>query len=116
VRLYVGNPMSMESEQAQAARRIYDETRDPAAALAQYPEKLDPERDILRRLAKRPGDWRHALQALPMNLLQLFVHAHQSWLFNLVLSAASRPASGCRRRRSATSPWASTRTAPRSTP
>jgi tRNA pseudouridine13 synthase len=87
VRLYVGHPMPAEQEPAQAARRIYDETRDPAAALAAYPEKLDPERDILRRLVKRPGDWRHALLALPPNLLQLFVHAHQSWLFNLVLSA-----------------------------
>lgn len=87
VRLYVGNPMDMEQEEAQNARRIYDETRDPAAALAAYPPKLDPERDILHRLTKRPGDWRHALQALPHNLLQLFVHAHQSWLFNLILSA-----------------------------
>jgi tRNA pseudouridine13 synthase len=87
VRLYVGNPMDMEQEQAQQARRIYDETRDPAAALAVYPEKLDPERDILRRLVKRPEDWRYALQALPTNLLQLFVHAHQSWLFNHILSA-----------------------------
>lgn len=87
VRLYVGNPMAMEQEEAQAARKLYDETRDPAAALAIYPPKLDPERDILWRLTKRPGDWRHALQALPPNLLQLFVHAHQSWLFNLILSA-----------------------------
>jgi tRNA pseudouridine13 synthase len=87
VRMYVGNPMLGEQEGAQAARRLYDETRDPAAALAIYPAKLDPERAILARLVKRPGDWRHALQALPENLLQLFVHAHQSWLFNHVLSA-----------------------------
>lgn len=87
VRLYVGNPMPGEQDEAQAARRAYDETRDAAAALAIYPMKLDPERAILQRLVKRPGDWRHALQALPHNLLQLFVHAHQSWLFNHVLSA-----------------------------
>lgn len=87
VRLYVGNPMAGEQEEAQAARKVYDETRDPAAALAIYPYKLDPERAILQRLVKRPGDWRNALQALPPNLLQLFVHAHQSWLFNQVLSA-----------------------------
>jgi tRNA pseudouridine13 synthase len=87
VRLYVGNPMSMEQEEAQAARRLYDETRDPAAALAIYPPKLDPERDILWRLTKKPGDWRNALNALPPNLLQLFVHAHQSWLFNQIISA-----------------------------
>lgn len=87
VRLYVGNPMPGEQEQAQVARKVYDDTRDPAAALAQYPEKLDPERGILHRLTKRPGDWRNALQALPPNLLQLFVHAQQSWLFNQILSA-----------------------------
>ena len=87
VRLYVGNPMPGEQEEAQAARKVYDDTRDPAAALALYPPKLDPERAILQRLVKRPGDWRHALLALPENLLQLFVHAHQSWLFNHILSA-----------------------------
>jgi tRNA pseudouridine13 synthase len=86
VRLFVGNPHATEREEAQAARRVYEETRDPAAALDVYPVQLDPERAVLQRLAKRPGEWRHALQALPHNLLQLFVHAHQSWLFNLALS------------------------------
>jgi tRNA pseudouridine13 synthase len=87
VRLYVGNPVPGEREEALAARRVYEQTRDPAAALAAYPRQLDPERAILERLAKRPGEWRHALQALPQNLLQLFVHAHQSLLFNRIVSA-----------------------------
>ncbi|HUR61727.1 MAG TPA: tRNA pseudouridine(13) synthase TruD [Candidatus Thermoplasmatota archaeon] len=87
VRLYVGHPMPGEREEAQAARRIYEETRDPGKALEQFPAQLDPERDMLRRLQKRPGDWRYALCAHPVNLLQLFVHAHQSLLFNEILSA-----------------------------
>jgi tRNA pseudouridine13 synthase len=87
VRLFVGNPTASEHEEAQKARRLYDETRDPGATLEVFPERLDPERDVLKRLAKRPADWRYALQALPHNLLQLFVHAHQSWIYNLVLSA-----------------------------
>jgi tRNA pseudouridine13 synthase len=87
VRLYVGAPVATESPEAQAARRVYDETRDPEAALAIYPDRLDPEREMLRRLANRPGDWRHSLAAHPQNLLQLFVHAHQSYVFNEVLSA-----------------------------
>lgn len=87
VRLYVGHPMPEEQEDAQVARRLYDETRDPAAALDVYPPKLDPERAILWRLTKRPGDFRYALEALPSNLLQLFVHAHQSWLFNHIIAA-----------------------------
>lgn len=96
VRLYVGHPMAGEREEAQSARRIYEETRDPAAALAAYPSQLDPERAILHRLTQRPGDWRYAIQALPHNLLQLFVHAHQSWLFNLVLSARLEAGLGLR--------------------
>ncbi|MEA3143837.1 MAG: tRNA pseudouridine13 synthase [Thermoplasmata archaeon] len=86
-RLYLGHPMPGEREEARNARRVYEETRDPSAALAAYPPQLDPERDMLRRLQKRPGDWRYSLLAHPMNLLLLFVHAHQSLLFNEILSA-----------------------------
>jgi len=87
VRLYCGNPVPGEREEAFAARKVYEETRDPGAALDVYPRHLDPERAILERLLRKPGDWRYALSALPANLLQLFVHAHQSFLFNLILSA-----------------------------
>jgi tRNA pseudouridine13 synthase len=83
----VGNPVAGEREEAFAARRVYEETRDPAAALAAYPRQLDPERAILERLVRKPGDFRNALLALPSNLQQLFVHARQSLLFNLILSA-----------------------------
>ncbi len=87
VRLYCGNPVAGEREEAFAARKVYEETRDPGAALDVYPRHLDPERAILERLLRRPGDWRYAIAALPANLLQLFVHAHQSLLFNLIVSA-----------------------------
>jgi tRNA pseudouridine13 synthase len=86
-RLYLGHPMPGEREEARNARRVYEETRDPAAALAAYPPQLDPERDMLRRLARKPEDWRHSLMAHPLNLLLLFVHAHQSLVFNEILSA-----------------------------
>lgn len=91
VRLYVGHPMDTERSEAQLARRTYEES-GPAAALAVYPYQLDPERAILQRLVQRPGDWRNALGALPHNLLLLFVHAHQSLLFNEIL--AERVAQG----------------------
>jgi tRNA pseudouridine13 synthase len=87
VRLYVGHPVPTEREEAQAGRRVYEETRDPAKALEAYPVQLDPEREMLRRLVRRPGDWRFALAAHPHNMLQLFVHAHQSYVFNEILSA-----------------------------
>lgn len=87
VRLYVGHPMPGEREEAQAARRIYEESRDVEATLNAFPTFLDPERDMLRRLLRKPGDWRNSLNAHPPNLLLLFVHAHQSLMFNEILSA-----------------------------
>ncbi|MGB1698082.1 MAG: tRNA pseudouridine(13) synthase TruD [Thermoplasmatota archaeon] len=87
VRLYVGNPVEGEREDAFAARQIYEETRDPEATLEAMPVKLDFERSILERLVKQPGEWRYALMALPRNLINLFIHAHQSFLFNHTISA-----------------------------
>lgn len=86
VKLYVGTPYPDEPEDTQAARHLYDEG-DVEGSLEAMPQKLDLERGILQRLVKRPGDWRYALQSMPRNLLQLFVHSHQSLLFNRILSA-----------------------------
>lgn len=87
VRLYVGHPFEGERAETYQARRIYESTRDAEAALAAFPAHLDLERGILQRLQKRPGEWRYALMALPHNLLQLFVHSWQSYLFNHTVSA-----------------------------
>lgn len=87
VRLFVGEPFATEPDDVQAARRIWQDARDAEAALAAMPPRLDLERGVLARLAQRPGDWRHALHALPHNLLQLFVHSWQSLVFNRIVSA-----------------------------
>lgn len=87
VRLYVGHPLPGEPEDVNAARTVYEETRDPEATLELMPQRFDFERSILKRLQQKPGEWRPALMALPRNLLQLFVHSYQSLLFNEVISA-----------------------------
>ena len=51
---------------------------------------------MMERLVKKPEDWRHALMALPHNLRTLFVHAHQSWAFNHILSARIEAGLGLR--------------------
>ncbi len=87
VRLYCGAPYPGEREDTRAARQVFEETRDPAKALQGLPPNLDLERGILERLVEHPGEWRRALAALPRNLRTLFIHAHQSLLFNHIVSA-----------------------------
>ncbi len=96
VRLYLGEPIQGEQEEAYAARQVYESTRDPVAALEVYPQRLDFETKMLGQLVKEPGDWRRCLKVLPHNLLQLFVHAHQSLVFNHIVSARIEAGLGLR--------------------
>ncbi|MBI4362469.1 MAG: tRNA pseudouridine(13) synthase TruD [Euryarchaeota archaeon] len=75
-----------EAADAREARLRLSGTRDYAGALREFPPRLRFERSILQRLVERPGDWAYAWEALPPGLRRLFVHAHQAYLFNRVLS------------------------------
>jgi tRNA pseudouridine13 synthase len=91
VRAYVGNPHDREPERTREGRRFVDEeirsgAPDWQAALEQYPAHLGYERSMLHRLTEEPGDFRHALEAVPTNLQRLFVNAAQSYVFNRILS------------------------------
>jgi tRNA pseudouridine13 synthase len=96
---YVANPFETEPETTQAARAFVAEeakSDDPdwAACLDEIPGQLGYERSMLHRLAEdgasTPEDFRHALEAVPWNLQQLFVNAAQSYLFNRILSERLR--------------------------
>jgi tRNA pseudouridine13 synthase len=90
---YVGNPSEREPERTREAREFVDDTRDWQAALERFPGHLGYERSMLHRLVEgddEPSDFRAALEALPTNLQQLFVHAAQSYVFNRILSARLR--------------------------
>jgi tRNA pseudouridine13 synthase len=89
VMAYVGNPSEREPEETQTARQFVDERRDWQEALEKFPNYLGYERSMLHRLAEgsdSEDDFQAALETLPSNLQQLFVHAAQSYLFNLMLS------------------------------
>lgn len=86
---YVGNPSEREPERTREARAFVDETRDWQAALDRFPGQLRYERSMLHRLADgndTSEDFRAALETVPTNLQQLFVHAAQSFVFNRILS------------------------------
>jgi tRNA pseudouridine13 synthase len=86
---YVANPLEDDSE-ANDARRVLQETKDFARALDEYPMKLTFERMMIGHLKDNPGDYLGALRTLPYNLLMMFVHAYQSYLFNRTLSERIR--------------------------
>ncbi len=83
---YLGYPFDTESEVAIEARKMYDETKDFKESLKIFPKHLRYERILLEHLSKHPRDFIGALRKFPRPLLRLFVHAYQSYLFNLILS------------------------------
>ncbi len=96
VRLYCGHPMEGERDDTFHARMIYESTRDPQETLDFLPHQLDLEHGILERLVRRPGDWAYALRAMPDNLLTLFIHSWQSFIFNHILTARMESGLGLR--------------------
>ncbi|WP_408958914.1 tRNA pseudouridine(13) synthase TruD [Natrinema sp. 74] len=110
VMAYLGNPTDAEPEGTQEARAFVDrelrrrsdtssgeqrdpreETRDWQEALERIPNRLRYERSMIHALAEYDGEpgpeqFREALERVPSNLQRLFVHAAQSYAFNLMLS------------------------------
>jgi len=86
VKKYVASPEKGEGESCYKARKFLDDEWNPEEALKVYPEILTFEKDILRYLKDNPEDFVSALKTLPHNLLMMFVHAYQSYLFNKMVS------------------------------
>ncbi|TFG56642.1 MAG: tRNA pseudouridine(13) synthase TruD [Methanomassiliicoccus sp.] len=86
VLLYIGNPSDEEDEQSRAAREALQRDRDYSAALRDFPWKLTFERMIIGFLERNPEDYAGAICVLPSNLQMMFVHAYQSYLFNIIMS------------------------------
>jgi tRNA pseudouridine13 synthase len=87
---YVANPMEEEASEANDARRALQETRDFERAFREFPMKLSFERTMIGHIKDKPADYVGALRLLPYNLLMMFVHAYQSFLFNRILSERIR--------------------------
>jgi len=87
---YVANPMDEEGSEANDARRALQETRDFERAFREFPMKLSFERTMIGHIKDHPADYVGALRLLPYNLLMMFVHAYQSFLFNRILSERIR--------------------------
>jgi len=87
---YVANPMEGEGSESYEVRSALRSTGDVRAALRTYPKSFTFEKAILNHLAIHPDDHVGALRQLPFNLLMMFVHGYQSYLFNRILSERMR--------------------------
>ncbi|WP_297552111.1 tRNA pseudouridine(13) synthase TruD [Thermococcus sp.] len=73
---------SMEGDEA---RKNFWETEDVDRALEEFPRFLRYERTLLYTY-KKTGSWKKAFLSLPLPIMRIFIHAYQSYLFNLYLS------------------------------
>ena len=87
---YVANPIPGEGPESYGIRAALRDTGDVQAALRAYPKSYGFEKAILNQLATHPDDAVGALRQLPFNLLLMFVHGYQSYLFNRILSERMR--------------------------
>ena len=82
---YVAKPFEGESEEVRSIREELWNSRDARFGLRELPKHLRYERILLQRLREGKNE-EEALLSLPKNLKMMFVHAYQSYIFNLLLS------------------------------
>ncbi len=85
VKLYLGWVGPGEREETKEARRKVKQNWDWNEALNYFPKHLSYERTLISHLSNHTNDYVGALRKLPKNLLKMFVHGYQSYLFNRYL-------------------------------
>lgn len=84
--IYLGQPFPGEPDKTKTERMHLWENRDVSYAVKHFPEYLHHELAMLNWLVEHPGDYANSFNVLSVNLSRLFVHAYQSYLFNIILS------------------------------
>lgn len=74
-----------KNEEAKKARELLKTEGDFARALKYFPKCLKHERRVIAHLVTNERDYANALRKLPRQLLLMFVHSYQSYLFNKML-------------------------------
>ncbi|MDD1745606.1 MAG: tRNA pseudouridine(13) synthase TruD, partial [Candidatus Methanoperedens sp.] len=83
---YIARPFPDETEEIQKARKYVQDTGDFKAGLKMYPLRIQFERAMMNHLIAHPDDHAGAFRALSPNLKKMFLHAYQSYIFNIILS------------------------------
>jgi len=86
VKFFLGEVFELEGEDAKEGRTRLKEDWNYRKALSYFPKRLKTEIRILEYLAKHETDYIGALLNTPKSILKMFIHAYQSYLFNIFLS------------------------------
>jgi len=84
--LFLAKPSIHEHPTSRQVRQELQSTENFKLAKKNFPKQLRFERLMLNYLVDNPDDFVSAFQRLPTKLQELFVQAHQSYLFNRFLS------------------------------
>ena len=90
VEYYIGYPQEYEPKSLRESREYFMRTKDYEGTFEIMSKYYTFERALLYHLIKKPEDYIGALHQLPKNLLMMFTHAYQSYLFNKIISERIR--------------------------
>ncbi|VVB89977.1 putative tRNA pseudouridine synthase D [uncultured archaeon] len=83
---YIARPFPDEPEEIKKVRQYVLDTGDFKEGLKMYPLRLQFERAMMNHLIAYPEDYTGAFRVLSPNLQKMFLHAYQSYIFNIILS------------------------------
>jgi tRNA pseudouridine13 synthase len=95
--LFLAKSSIHEHPSSRQARQELQSTENFKRGLENFPRQLRFERLMLSHLADDPCDFVGAFQRLPIKLQELFVQAHQSYMFNRFLSERLKHGLSCNR-------------------
>lgn len=83
---YIARPFPDEPDEFRSVRQIVWDSGDFKEGIKIYPQKLQFEKAIMNHLVAHPDDFSGAFRTLSQNLQKMFLHAYQSYIFNIILS------------------------------
>lgn len=83
---YISKAYPEENEEIRKARQFVWDSGDFKTGVKIYPLHLQFERAMMNHLIAHTDDYTGAFRALSPKLMAMFLHAYQSYIFNLILS------------------------------
>ncbi|MGE4275045.1 MAG: tRNA pseudouridine(13) synthase TruD [Candidatus Methanomethylophilaceae archaeon] len=90
VQCYLSEPSPYERDEIRQMRQDLQKEEEFPGLIRDMPTTMSFEKMIVEHLIRRPEDYAGAIRTLPSNLQMMFIHAYQSYLFNLMLSERMR--------------------------